>query len=108
LRPTNAGFLLLPVVDIGIVVTRTEPGRKGQVPHLNGLVIRRARLGKGMTLRDVSAECDRRGVKVDASNLARAEQGRPGGLGPHKLPILAEVLGLSMDELIPDEEGAAA
>lgn len=76
------------------------------MPQLNGIVIRRARIGKGMTLRDVAAECDRRGCKIDASNLARAEQGKPGGIGARKVPVLAEVLGLTMDDLIPDVEAA--
>ena len=78
------------------------------MPQLNGIAIRRARLSKGMTLRDVSAECDRRGCKIDASNLSRAEQGLPGGIGARKVPVLAAVLGLTMDDLIPDEDAALA
>lgn len=78
------------------------------MPQLNGIAIRRARLSKGMTLRDVSAECDRRGCKIDASNLSRAEQGLPGGIGARKVPVLAAVLGLTMDELIPGGDGMAA
>jgi len=77
------------------------------VPRVNGIVMRRARLGKGMTLRDVAAECARRDCPVDASNLARAERGLPGGVGPRKIPVLAEVLGLTMDDLVPDEDEAA-
>lgn len=77
------------------------------MPRVNGIAIRRARLGKGMTLRDVEAECDRLGCKIDASNLARAERGKPGGIGARKVPVLAAVLGLTMDELIPDVDEAA-
>ena len=74
--------------------------------ELNGTAIRRARIRKGMSLRDVAKACALRECPVDASNLARAERGRPGGIGPRKIPILAEVLGLSIDELVPDEEAA--
>lgn len=73
---------------------------------MNGTALKRARFGKGMTLRDVEKECARRGVLVDAANLARAERNLPGGIGPRKIPVLAEVLGVSIEELVPGERAA--
>ena len=73
---------------------------------MNGTALYRARLGKGMTLRDVAAECKRLGVPVDPSNLARAERGLPRGVGPRKIPTLAAVLDLDMAELVPDTKVA--
>lgn len=64
-----------------------------------------ARLAKGMTLRDVAAECARLGCPVDASHLNKAERGQP-TIGTRKLPVLAEVLGLSIEDLVPDNEAA--
>lgn len=75
---------------------------------MSGIAIRRARLAKGMTLRDVAAECRNRGCLVDASNLARAENNIRGKIGARKIPVLMEVLGLSIEDLIPGEDEAAA
>ena len=76
--------------------------------HVNGLAIRRARLAKGMTLRDVSAACKLRDCPIDASNLARAENNLRGAIGPRKIPVLMEVLGLRIEDLIPDDGEVAA
>jgi len=72
----------------------------------------RARVRKGWTLRDVTERCKDAGTKVDFGNLARYEKGdiRP---TPPVLKVLAEVLGVSTDDLlIPPtadrERGAAA
>jgi hypothetical protein len=90
------------------VVPMSDSTPGGRRPgHVNGIVLRRARLAKGMTLRDVSAECARRQCPIDASNLARAENNSRGSIGPRKIPVLLEVLGLSIEELIPDDEVAA-
>jgi transcriptional regulator with XRE-family HTH domain len=70
--------------------------------------LKRARLAKGMSLRQVQEATGALGCKVDASNLAKAEDGVPGKIGPEKVPVLLKVLGLSIEELIPDEDGKAA
>ena len=75
--------------------------------HVNGIALRRARLAKGMTLRDVSAACKQRNCPIDASNLARAENNLRGSIGPRKIPVLLEVLDLRIEDLIPDDEVAA-
>ena len=90
---------------VGPMSDSTPGGRRPG--HVNGIVLRRARLAKGMTLRDVSAECARRQCPIDASNLARAENNLRGSIGPRKIPVLLEVLELSIEELIPDDEVAA-
>ena len=82
----------------------TPGGRR--TGYVNGIAIRRARLAKGMTLRDLAAECARRQCPIDASNLARAENNTRGQIGPRKIPVLMEVLGLSIEDLIPDEAAA--
>ena len=76
--------------------------------YVSGIAIRRARLAKGMTLRDVSAECARRKCPIDPSNLARAENNTRGQLGARKIPVLLEVLGLRIEDLIPDDDEVAA
>ncbi len=86
----------------------TQPEAEVRHVRMRAGVLYRARLGKGMTLRDVSAECERRGMKIDPSNLSRAEKGLPGGIGARRVPVLAEVLGLTLHDLIPDEEREAA
>ena len=73
---------------------------------MNGLALYRARLAKGMTLRDVSAECHRRGCKLDPSNLARVENGATKQISPRKIPTLLAVLDLSIEEVIPGEAAA--
>ena len=87
----------------------SETTPEGRRPgHVNGIAIRRARLAKGMTLRDVSAECARLKCPIDASNLARAENNLRGFIGPRKIPVLMEVLGLTIEDLIPDNGEVAA
>ena len=88
-------------------MSENNPG--GRRPgHVNGIALRRARLAKGMTLRDVSAACKQLDCPIDASNLARAENNLRGSIGPRKIPVLMEVLGQSIEDLIPDEGGKAA
>ncbi len=73
----------------------------------NGVALQRARLAKGMTLGDVVAACDRRGCKIDPRNLSRAERNM-GGIGARKVPVLLEVLGLTVEQLVPDVSDKAA
>jgi transcriptional regulator with XRE-family HTH domain len=83
-----------------------NPGER-RPGYVSGIAIRRARLAKGMTLRDVSAACRARQCPIDPSNLARAENNTRGQLGARKIPVLLEVLGLRIEDLIPDDEVAA-
>jgi transcriptional regulator with XRE-family HTH domain len=73
---------------------------------VRGIELRRARIDKGLSLRDVEAATTELGCKVDASNLAKAEAGMRGKIGPHKIPVLLKVLGLTIEDLIPDEDAA--
>lgn len=79
---------------------------------INPAELMRARVRKGWTLRDVTDRCKAAGTNVDFSNLARYEKGtfRP---SPPVLKVLAEVLGVSTDDLLvpptaDPERGAAA
>ena len=88
-------------------MSETEAQSKRDLRNASGMVLQRARLAKGFTLGDVAAECLKRGCKVDPRNLSRAERDM-GGIGARKVPVLLEVLGLSMEELLPDATGKAA
>jgi transcriptional regulator with XRE-family HTH domain len=73
----------------------------------NGVALQRARLAKGMTLGDVVRECALRGCTIDPRNLSRAERNM-GGIGARKVPVLLEVLGLTVEVLVPGVDGKAA
>lgn len=68
---------------------------------MNGTALKRARLARGMKLRDVSAECERRGSPISHSWLSLVERGK-GEIEAGKIPVLLEVLDLDIKELIPD------
>ena len=105
--PANTGFLLFSVVITGRLVSMSETSPEGRRPgHVNGIALRRARLAKGMTLRDVSGACEQLGCPIDASNLARAENNLRGQIGARKIPVLLKVLDLRIEELIPGEVAA--
>lgn len=66
--------------------------------QIRGDVIRWARIRLGLTLRDVEVATAKAGCKVDSSNLSRAENGKP-GLGLNKIPVLAEILSLTPEQI---------
>ena len=66
---------------------------------IDGAALRRARLRSGMTQRELARRCLELGVKVDNSNINRAE-GRGWGIGVRKLPTLAKALETTVDELL--------
>lgn len=84
-------------------MSETDPRSKRDLK--NGVILQRARLAKGFTLGDVVAKCEDRGCKIDPRNLSRAERNM-GGIGVRKLPVLLEVLGVTVEELVPDAEAA--
>lgn len=86
-------------------MSETAPRSKRDIKY--GVALQRARLAKGMTLGDVVAACKLRDCTIDPRNLSRAERNL-GGIGARKVPVLMEVLGLSVEELVPDVDGKAA
>lgn len=58
----------------------------------------RARLAAGLLQREVAERCTERGVPVDQSQVSQWEASRSAPLPP-KLPVLAEVLGCSVNDL---------
>lgn len=80
--------------------TTWTPGL-GSSPPINGAALRKARLSRGWTLRQLSLECAAKGTPVDNSNLSKAEKhGR--GLGPRSLSVILRALpGLDPAVLIP-------
>ena len=68
----------------------------------SGARLKRLRLRKGWTLRDLERE-----TKIGFAVLARYERGDQAPQ-PRKLPVLAEALGAEVDDLLTGESGAAA
>jgi transcriptional regulator with XRE-family HTH domain len=66
----------------------------------------RARLAAGLLQREVAERCTERGEKVDQSQVSQWEASRSAPLPP-KLPVLAEVLGCSIDDLHDHTESSA-
>jgi transcriptional regulator with XRE-family HTH domain len=74
-------------------------------PIINGDVLLRARMRKGLTLRDVAQQCRDLGQDVDFSTLARWEMGGVQVRVPRVLPVLGQVLGLSVDDMFAHGNG---
>lgn len=68
-------------------------------PPIKGEVIQSARISKGMTLEDVQQECKLRGTPV--WNLSRMENGELKWPHPRTIAVLADVLGLGVDDIMP-------
>ena len=77
-------------------------------PPLNGDVILRARLGKFLTQAEVQQECKVRGVDISASSLSRIESGAVERPALRVIPVLAEVLGLDVNEMFKRGDEVAA
>jgi transcriptional regulator with XRE-family HTH domain len=74
---------------------------------LNTDVLRSARLSKGLTSRQVAAEFEAlSGRELSHVTYMRWENGAHGPY-PRNVPILAEVVGLKVDELIKKLDAAA-
>lgn len=67
-------------------------------PTFSGERLTRARLAAGLLQRELAERCTERGEKVDQSQISQWEAGRSAPLAP-KLPVLAAVLGCSVDDL---------
>jgi transcriptional regulator with XRE-family HTH domain len=75
-------------------------------PELNRQLLERERRRQGLTLADLARRCHERGDKnVDETALSRYERGevRP---GPNRLLILAQALGVTVDDLLAEEIAA--
>lgn len=79
---------------------------------VNHHLLKRARLRKGWSVREVSKRCEEigietgSGVKVDFGNVSRYERGRVLPV-PQTLFVLAQALDLTVDELLDEKEPAA-
>ena len=74
-------------------------------PPVNGELLREARIRKLMSLADVQRECAERGLDLGADNLSKIERGVVRWPAMRKLPVLAEVLGLKVEDMF--EQAAA-
>ena len=74
---------------------------------ISGQAVVRARLRKGMTLRQLADACEELGSPIDYSFLSRIERGlsQP---RPRVLPVLAQALDLTVDDLFAAESGVSA
>ena len=77
-------------------------GRRPWVPVINGPAMRLARRRMGYTMRDLEEKCAAIGTKLDRGNIGRAERGEPGAIGVRKLPAVAQVLNVKVDELLTE------
>jgi transcriptional regulator with XRE-family HTH domain len=73
-------------------------------PPINGQVLLKARMRKGLTQEAVQAECARRGQPV--YNLSRWENGRTRWPSPPALKLVTDVLGLELEAVF--QQPAAA
>ena len=80
-------------------------GRYG-APPLDNLAILRARLRKGLTQAEVAEQCAALNVKIDRSGLSYIESGKVRWPHPKIAPVLAEVLGLELDDMFKAEDGS--
>lgn len=69
--------------------------------------LKRARLRKGWTLRDLSARCKELGTPVDFGSIARWERGA-NGPNPDVLPVVALALDGNVDDFLLPAKGNAA
>lgn len=75
------------------------PKRERTGQRINTALLRRARLRKGWTLRDMSAQCEAAGTKVAYAQIGVYERDEVSPT-PRTLLVLATVLGLTVDELL--------
>jgi transcriptional regulator with XRE-family HTH domain len=61
-----------------------------------------------MSLRQVVEAVEALGIPMNRGNLSRTEHGQPGGVGFKKLPPIAQVLGIDVEELLTDHGKALA
>jgi len=83
-------------------------------PPLNGKLIGNTRLRKCMTQLDVARQCAALGVSIHPATLSRIENGDTKRPLPRLVPVLAQVLGLEVDDMFTtagegaEPDGAAA
>ncbi len=75
-------------------------------PPIKGELLREARIRKFMSQADVARECAERGLAIGPTNLSKIERGLIRWPAMRNLPVLAEVLGIDVEELFDSEEAA--
>ena len=100
LLPASAGYRLLCLVG----ACRFLAMGRSSAPPVNGKRIRQARLRLHMSQAEVCKACAERGHKLDDGNLSRMETGQIRWPALRGLPVLAEVLGVEVDDLWDTED----
>ena len=77
---------------------------KSSAPPIDGKRIRRERLRLRMTQVEMCQACAERGYKLAEGNLSRIENGLIKWPALRGLPVIAEVLGVEVDDLWDAEE----
>jgi transcriptional regulator with XRE-family HTH domain len=72
---------------------------RSSAPPVNAEAIRQARIRRCLTQARVQELCAERGAAIDRGNLSRIERGLLRWPAPDSIPVLAEVLGLTMEEI---------
>jgi transcriptional regulator with XRE-family HTH domain len=80
-------------------------GRTSARP-IKGEMLREARLRKFMSQADVLRGCAERGLALDQTNLSKIERGRIRWPALRVIPVLADVLGIDVEDLFQDEVAA--
>lgn len=75
-------------------------------PPIKGEILREARIRKFMSQADVARECAERGLPLDPTNLSKIERGLIKWPAMRSIPILAEVLGVNVEDLFDIEIAA--
>lgn len=75
-------------------------------PPLDGESIRQARIRQFLSQQEVTDRLAELGVEIDRSTLSNIERGKTRHPPPKVIPVLAEVLGLTVDEMFESGEAA--
>lgn len=76
-------------------------GNASTAVRIDGQLVARARLRKGMTLREVEARCKELGSPISFTSLSRIECGKSQPTA-RCVPVLAEALGVEVDALFAE------
>lgn len=80
-------------------------GRTSARP-IRGQMLREARLRKFMSQADVLRGCAERGLALDQTHLSKIERGLIKWPALRTIPVLADVLGIDVEELFEEEVAA--
>ncbi len=78
---------------------------RSSAPPLNGKLIQKARLRMRLTQAELGRKCAEHGHELDQAYISRIENGQIRWPTLKCLPVIAEVLGVEVDDLFEEEDG---